>query len=77
MNKMKMTRMARYRKIVGITLKEQQYPDILEMANQVGHATNENLTILSARILRDALTRIIAKKGIKIKIKGSDLKATG
>ena len=67
--------MAQYRPITAIRIVEQQYPDILEMVNSLGKATNENATSLSARVLRDALTRIIAKKGIKVK--GSDLKATG
>jgi len=45
---------------------QDQYPDILEMANRIGQDANENVTSLSARILRDSLAKIVAKKGLKI-----------
>jgi len=63
--------MARYKSISEIRFATKHYPDILEMANQVGQRANENVTSLSARLLRDALTRIVAEKGLKVNTVGA------
>jgi hypothetical protein len=58
--------MAQWKPIKSIIVSSEQYSDVLEMANAVARENQEPVTSLSARLLRDALTKSIAEKGLKV-----------
>jgi len=63
--------MAQWKPIKSIIVSSEQYSDVLEMANAVARENQEPVTSLSARLLRDALTRIVAEKGLKVNTVGA------